>query len=102
MSADNICRYLAENFPEDLADWLLGSRPTCIQDLRTELRAEPVRADCLISLYPPEQILHLEFQVVATSNPPMPLRMLNYYARLRRQYELAYPASRALSSGDKL
>jgi predicted transposase/invertase (TIGR01784 family) len=86
MSTDNICRYLSENFPGDFASWLLGDRPAYIQDLKTELKAEPIRADCVVSLYPPEQILHLEFQTTPASTPPIPIRMLDYYARLRRQY----------------
>ncbi len=37
-------------------------------------------------LRPQERILHLEFQVEAISEPSLPLRMLDYYVRLYRQY----------------
>ncbi|MEJ6479833.1 Rpn family recombination-promoting nuclease/putative transposase [Nostoc punctiforme UO1] len=90
MSIDNVCRYLSEQYPESFATWLLGRTPTDVKDLKTELSVEPVRADCIILLNPQEEILHLEFQVAPVSIPPMPIRMLDYYARLRRQYSF-YP-----------
>jgi hypothetical protein len=31
-------------------------------------------------------ILHLEFQTTPESDPPLPLRMLDYWVRLHRQY----------------
>jgi predicted transposase/invertase (TIGR01784 family) len=70
--------------------WLLGKTPADVKDLKTELSVEPVRADCIILLKPQQEILHLEFQVAPISVPPMPIRMLDYYARLRRQYSF-YP-----------
>jgi predicted transposase YdaD len=33
-----------------------------------------------------KQILHLEFQTEAKSRPPLPLRLLDYYVRLKRKY----------------
>jgi predicted transposase YdaD len=50
------------------------------------LSVEPIRADFVALLHPQERILHLEFQVEAVSDPPLPLRMLDYYVRLYRQY----------------
>jgi predicted transposase YdaD len=90
MSIDNVCRYLSEQYPESFATWLLGKTPADVKDLKTELSVEPVRADCIILLNPQQEILHLEFQVAPISVPPMPIRMLDYYARLRRQYSF-YP-----------
>ncbi|QMS88173.1 Rpn family recombination-promoting nuclease/putative transposase [Nostoc edaphicum CCNP1411] len=90
MSIDNVCRYLSEQYPKSFATWLLGRTPADVKDLKTELSVEPVRADCIILLNPQEEILHLEFQVAPVSVPPMPIRMLDYYARLRRQYSF-YP-----------
>lgn len=90
MSIDNVCRYLSEQYPESFATWLLGRTPAGVKDLKTELSVEPVRADCIILLNPQEEILHLEFQVAPVSVPAMPIRMLDYYARLRRQYSF-YP-----------
>ncbi|MEH2069418.1 MAG: hypothetical protein V7K47_14860 [Nostoc sp.] len=90
MSIDNVCRYLSEQYPESFATWLLGKTPADVKDLKTELSVEPVRADCIILLLPQQQVLHLEFQVAPASIPPMPIQMLDYYARLRRQYSF-YP-----------
>jgi predicted transposase/invertase (TIGR01784 family) len=50
----------------------------------SELSAEPIRADSLIFLDSPDLILHLEFQT--TTNENMPLRMLDYWVRLRRKF----------------
>ncbi|MFB8789185.1 MAG: Rpn family recombination-promoting nuclease/putative transposase [Potamolinea sp.] len=86
MAYDNICKYLAEQYPAEFARWLLSEEATDIQVLRTELNVEPIRADSLILLQTNNQILHLEFQTQATSNPPLPFRMLDYWVRLKRQY----------------
>jgi predicted transposase YdaD len=45
---DNICKFIAENFSDDLATWLLGSPlPLTVLD-PTELQLDPIRADSLI------------------------------------------------------
>lgn len=54
--------------------------------LKTELSVEPIRADSLTLLQTSNQILHLEFQTLPTSEPPLPFRMLDYWVRLKRQY----------------
>lgn len=86
MAYDNICKYLAEQYPAEFARWLLSEEATDIQVLRTELNVEPIRADSLTLLQTNNQILHLEFQTQPTSNPPLPFRMLDYWVRLKRQY----------------
>ena len=86
MAYDNICKYLAEQYPTEFARWLLSDSATDIQVLRTELNVEPIRADSLTLLQTSNQILHLEFQTQPTSNPPLPFRMLDYWVRLKRQY----------------
>lgn len=58
-----------------------------IQLLPTELSLDPIRSDALYFLPDRQYILHLEFQTVPASNPPLPLRMLDYSVRLYRQYE---------------
>ena len=68
------------------ARWLLASEPTEIRVLKTELTLEPIRADSLSFLRAANQILHLEFQTLPVSKSPMPLRMLDYSVRLKRQY----------------
>jgi predicted transposase YdaD len=86
MSIDNICKYLSEQYPESFATWILGEAPTRADILKTELSVEPLRADFVALLHPQERLLHLEFQVEPITDPPMPLRMLDYYVRLYRQH----------------
>jgi hypothetical protein len=47
---DNTCKYLAENFTEDIASWLIGSRVTLTELNPTELNVDPIRADSIILL----------------------------------------------------
>ncbi|MEY3223487.1 MAG: hypothetical protein RLZZ203_2343 [Cyanobacteriota bacterium] len=89
MSFDNICKLLAEKYPFDFARWLLPEEPQKIRVLKTELGIEPIRADFLTFLQTENQILHIEFQTLATSTIPIPLRMLDYYVRLTRQYQIS-------------
>jgi predicted transposase/invertase (TIGR01784 family) len=82
LAYDNLCKRLAEESPATFAQWLLGT----IQVLKTELSLEPISADAITFLQTSEQILHLEFQTQPTSEPPLPLRMLDYWVRLYRKY----------------
>ncbi len=86
MAYDNTCKYLAEEYPADFARWLLAKETASIQVLKTELSNEPIRADALILLEIDSEILHLEFQTKPASEPPIPFRMVNYWARLQAQY----------------
>ncbi|MGI8500132.1 MAG: Rpn family recombination-promoting nuclease/putative transposase [Hassallia sp.] len=86
MTYDNTLKYLVEQYPEQFIRWLLASEPRDIQILKTELNQEPIRADSVTFLQTANQILHIEFQTVPTSTPPLPLRMLDYWVRLYRQY----------------
>ena len=86
MSYDNACKYLAETYPREFARWLLAIEPPEIRVLKTELTLEPIRADSLSLLRSANRILHLEFQTLPVSRPPMPLRMLDYSVRLKRKY----------------
>ncbi len=86
MSYDNACKYLAETYPREFARWLLAIEPPEIRVLKTELTLEPIRADALSFLRAANRILHLEFQTLPVSRPPMPLRMLDYSVRLKRKY----------------
>jgi predicted transposase/invertase (TIGR01784 family) len=83
---DNTLKYLVEQFPDQFVRWLLGSESDEIQILKTELSLEPIRADAVTFLKTASQILHLEVQTLPTSTPPLPLRMLDYWVRLHRQY----------------
>jgi predicted transposase/invertase (TIGR01784 family) len=86
LSYDNTCKYLAETYPREFARWLLAIEPPDIRILKTELTVEPIRADSISFLKTANRILHLEFQTVPSSKPPMPLRMLDYSVRLKRKY----------------
>ncbi len=88
MSFDNLCKLLSEKYPDRFARWILGSQPASVKVLKTELSIEPIRADYLTFLQLQGQILHLEFQTKLESNPPLPLRMLDYWIRLHRLYRL--------------
>jgi predicted transposase YdaD len=88
MSFDNLCKHLAETYPEQFASWVLGQSVSSVRVLKTELGIEPVRADSVTFIQAQQQILHLEFQVKLDSTPPLPLRMLDYWVRLYRLYGL--------------
>jgi predicted transposase YdaD len=68
---DNVCKFLAETFPEELASWLLGQRIALTKLSPSELSLEPIRADSLILLQSSELVLHLEFQT--ETDPWIPL-----------------------------
>lgn len=59
-----------------------------VKVLKTELSIEPVRADSVSFLQTAERILHIEFQTLPQSKPPIPFRELDYSVRLKRQYDL--------------
>ncbi len=86
MAYDNTCKYLAETYPEEFANWLLSTDTSDIKVLKTELNLEPIRADSVTLLQTSNQILHVEFQTQPTSTPPLDFRMLNYYIRLKQIY----------------
>ncbi|MCC5655181.1 Rpn family recombination-promoting nuclease/putative transposase [Nostoc sp. XA013] len=86
MSYDNTAKYLAELYPAEFAKWLLPDKTTEVTVLKTELSIEPIRADYVTFLQTSSRILHIEFQTLPKSNPPIPLRVLDYYVRLKRQY----------------
>jgi predicted transposase/invertase (TIGR01784 family) len=81
---DNTCKYLAENFPEDLSRWLLGVPISLVQMQPTELSVEPIRADSMILLTNHNLILHIEFQTVPDRE--MGFRMLDYRVRAHRKF----------------
>ncbi|MEA5554765.1 Rpn family recombination-promoting nuclease/putative transposase [Anabaena cylindrica UHCC 0172] len=81
---DHICKYLAENFQDDLATWLLGSPVKLTKLSPTELSNEPIHADALILLQSDNLILHIEFRTDAEKN--IPFRMLDYRVRGHRRF----------------
>ncbi|MDZ8110239.1 MAG: Rpn family recombination-promoting nuclease/putative transposase [Nostoc sp. DedQUE12a] len=85
---DNLCKILAEKYPRDFIRWLLNQEPRTIEILKTELSIEPIRADSVTLLQTENRILHLEFQTRTQSQKPISLRMLDYYVRLTRKYQV--------------
>jgi len=81
---DNTCKFLAENFSEDFASWLLGEPLTMTQLSPSELSLEPIRADALILLNSDSDVLHIEFQT--EPDPIMPFRMADYRLRGFRRF----------------
>jgi len=84
---DNLLKYLAENHAVSLASWLLG-RPVSqrVRLLKTELSLQPIRADWLALFDLEDEILHVEFETDPTdSEPPLPLRLLDYFVRTYRR-----------------
>ncbi|MEH1938670.1 MAG: DUF4351 domain-containing protein [Nostoc sp.] len=85
---DNLCKILAEKYPRDFTRWLLNQEPRTIEILKTELSIEPIRADSVTFLQTENRILHLEFQTTIKSQKPISLRMLDYYVRFTRKYQV--------------
>ena len=88
MSFDNLCKLLSEKYPDLFASWVLGKPQQSVEVLKTELSIEPIRADSVTFLQLQGRLLHLEFQTKLESNPPLPLRMIDYWVRLYRLYRL--------------
>lgn len=91
LESDNLCKLLAEQNPQAFAAWLLGKPLSAVRSarvLKTELSIEPVRADSLIFLRLPREILHLEFTVSWPKEPPLEIRMLDYWVRGYRLYRV--------------
>jgi len=86
LSYDNVLKRLAAEYPSALVRWLLAVEAADIELLPTELSLEPIRSDAVYFLPQLGQILHIEFQTDPKSNPPIPLRMLDYWVRLYRQH----------------
>ena len=87
MSKDNVCKLLAEKYPDDFARWLITVESP-VNVLKTELSIEPIRADSVTFLQTTNRILHIEFQTTTKSKPPIPFRVLDYFVRLVKQYNL--------------
>ena len=87
MSYDSIIKYLIEEFTQPIMSWLLDENIDQKPEiLNTELNLEPIRADGVFFLKVNQKIVHLEFQTLPQSDPPLPLRMVDYAVRLYRLY----------------
>ncbi len=81
---DNVCRFLAENYASDFAEWVFGEPKGLTVLSPTELSLQPIRADALILLQSEDVVLHLEFQTVPDAE--IPFRMADYRLRVYRKY----------------
>jgi predicted transposase/invertase (TIGR01784 family) len=81
---DNTCKYLAEQFSEDISSWLIGDRVMLTELKPTELNVDPIRADSMILLTNQDLILHLEFQTDVDDE--MQFRMIDYRVRAYRKF----------------
>ncbi len=89
MSYDSILKFLIDEYTKPILTWLLNREINDkIEMLPTELNIEPIRADGVFFLQVGDTIIHLEFQTRPKSEPPLPLRMLDYWVRLYRLYKL--------------
>lgn len=94
MAYDNLCKYLAETYPVAFVRWLARHylevprdiEASDVEVLKTELPIEPIRADFVTFIRAAEKLLHIEFHLDPTSDPPLPFRMLDYWVRLFRRY----------------
>lgn len=81
---DTICKFLAENFSIDFANWLLGESVELTDLSPSELSLEPIRADALILRQSDHVVLHIEFQTTPKSE--IPFRMADYRLRVHRRF----------------
>ncbi|MGI0480776.1 Rpn family recombination-promoting nuclease/putative transposase [Geminocystis sp. CENA526] len=89
MSYDSILKFLIDEYTKPILSWLLNREINEeIEMLPTELNIEPIRADGVFFLQVGNKIIHLEFQTRPKSDPPLPLRMLDYWVRLYRLHKL--------------
>ena len=82
---DALCKRLAEDYPEQFARWLFGTRGK-VKVEKTELSREPIRADAVIFSSAENETLHTEFQTTKKSRVPLPLRFLDYYVGFKRKH----------------
>ena len=81
---DNVCKFLAENYATDFAEWIFGQPKGLTVLSPTELSLEPIRADSLILLQAEDVVLHLDFQTLPRDE--IPFRMADYRLRVYRKY----------------
>lgn len=81
---DNVCKFIAENYPDDLAQWLLGETVKLTKLSPNELSIEPIRVDSLILQQSNNLVLHTEFQTQPKDD--IPFRMADYRLRVYRRF----------------
>jgi len=84
MPYDATAKFIASNFSGDIATWLLGYPIPLVHLEPQELSLEPIRVDGLMLLEAESLVLHIELQVNPKAD--IPLRLTDYYIRLRKRY----------------
>lgn len=89
MSYDSVLKFIIDEYTKPILTWLFEEEITApVEILNRELNVETIRANGILFLQVGEKIVHLEFQIKPKSEPPLPLRMLDYWVRLYRTYKL--------------
>jgi len=81
---DNICKFIAEEFSQDIATWLLGEAIALVELPVKELSLEPIRADAIVLRQSSQVVLHAEFQTEPSAD--IPFRMADYFLLIYRRY----------------
>jgi predicted transposase/invertase (TIGR01784 family) len=81
---DSTCKFIASQYSQALATWLLGKPVELTEIDPSELSLEPIRADSVILLESDDTVCHIEFQT--DPHGKIPYRMLDYAVRLHRNY----------------
>jgi len=83
---DNVLKRIAAEYPFALVQWLGYANVEDIEQEPTELNRESIRSDAVFFLPQLGRILQIEFQTEPQSDPPIPLRILDYWIGLHRKY----------------
>lgn len=81
---DNLSKFLAQQYSQDFASWLIGRNIILTELKPTELSLEPLRADALILLKAGKLILHIEMQT--DPDATLGFRMADYALRIYRKF----------------
>lgn len=81
---DNVCKFLAEHYSTNFANWLIGKDITFTRLEPSQLSLEPIRADAIILLQSEKEIMHIEFQTEPKKK--IPFRMTDYRLRGHRSF----------------
>jgi predicted transposase YdaD len=79
-----MCRYLAEHYASDFAQWLLGEAIAFTRWNPTKFPSNFVPDETAILLKSPDLLLHLEFHIDPDTD--LPLKMAEYGLRAYERY----------------
>ena len=81
---DNLSKFLADEYSQDFASWLVGQPIKLVELKSKELSLEPIRADSVVLMKSESLVLHCEFQT--DPDVDMPFRMADYALRIYRKF----------------